>query len=234
MLFGIVKFSLLFSALAYGIGSGLASVVLQLQAPFTVLLAVLFAGERPSLAQGLGLGLAMVGLIAIAAGQGGTALVPFLMVVAAALAWAIANGVVKRAGSVDMLAFTVWSSLIVPLPMLGLSLAVEGPGAIAQALSQVSWIGVATLAYLVIPVSLVSVTLWNGLLGRYPAAAVAPFALLVPAIGLLAGAAVFGERQPVVVFIGCLLIGVGLAAVVFGPGRIPSGEASASRAKMET
>ena len=35
--------------------------------------------------------------------------------------------------------------------------------------------------------------LWARLLARYPAAAVAPFALLVPVVGMVAGAVVFGE-----------------------------------------
>ena len=213
-LFGIVKFGLLFSALAAGMPSGLAAVALQLQAPFTVLAALAATGERPTRPQALGLGLAVAGLLVIGTGQsGGAALVPFLMVVAAAAAWAAANMVVKRAGAIDMLGFTVWSSLVVPIPMLALSLLFEGPDAIARSWSSLSWIGAGAIAYLVIPVSIVGGAVWNGLLARHPASAVAPFALLVPAIGLAAGSLVLGERLTATVVVGAALIGLGLAAI---------------------
>ena len=35
--------------------------------------------------------------------------------------------------------------------------------------------------------------MWSRLLARHPAAAVAPFALLVPIVGMVAGGVVFGE-----------------------------------------
>ena len=49
------------------------------------------------------------------------------MTVVAAAAWGVANIISKRAGRVDMLGFIVWSSLVAPLPLLGLSLWLDGP-----------------------------------------------------------------------------------------------------------
>src|ERR1700712_1314524 len=45
---GVVKFGLLFTSMDVGMPAGLASVVLQTQAPFTLLLAAAGAGERPT------------------------------------------------------------------------------------------------------------------------------------------------------------------------------------------
>ena len=63
------QFGLLFVGMANGMPAGLASLVLQLQAAFTVGLAVLFLGERPRPAQLAGGTLALVGIGIIAAGR---------------------------------------------------------------------------------------------------------------------------------------------------------------------
>ena len=51
----------------------------------------------------------------------------FVLVVLAVVFWGAGNVLAKTVGKVDMLAFTVWSSLAPPLPLLLLSLAVDGP-----------------------------------------------------------------------------------------------------------
>jgi drug/metabolite transporter (DMT)-like permease len=52
-------------------------------------------------------------------------------VILASFFWAAGNVAAKTAGKVDMLAFTVWSSLIPPLPLFLLSLVVDGPEPLA-------------------------------------------------------------------------------------------------------
>src|SRR4051794_20909424 len=63
------QFGLLFLGIAHGMPAGLASLVLQLQAAFTVGLAVLMLGERPRRAQLAGGALALAGIGVIAAGR---------------------------------------------------------------------------------------------------------------------------------------------------------------------
>ena len=58
------------------------------------------------------------------------------LVLGAAFFWACANLVVKSLGPVNMLHFMVWSSAFAVPPLLLISLAVEGPQAIGQALQQ--------------------------------------------------------------------------------------------------
>jgi O-acetylserine/cysteine efflux transporter len=213
--FGIVKFGLLFTAFKIGGAAGLASVLLQTQVFFTIVLAQAVLGERVGLQQRIGIGIALVGVGAIIGGGiADAALAPVSLIVAAAIAWALANIIQKRAGPVDMLGFTVWMSLVPPLPMLAISAAVEGTAAWAQAWQQVSWLGVAAVLYLAYPISVGSGAAWGYLLARYPAASVAPFALLVPVIGVAGGALVFGERLGLVNLIGCVLILAGLATIV--------------------
>lgn len=57
---------------------------------------------------------------------------------------------------------------------------------------------------------------WASLLARHSAASVAPFALLVPVIGMIAGAILFGETLTPVELAGGALVMAGLAINIFG------------------
>ncbi len=213
--FGIVKFGLLFTAFKIGGAAGLASVLLQTQVFFTILFAQAFMGERVSARQRLGIGVALVGVaVIIAAGWGDAAAGPIALIVVAAIAWGVANLIQKRAGKVDMLGFTVWTALVVPLPMLALSYWAEGVGAWQYAWTHLTWLGVGAVLYLAYPVSILGGAIWGNLLARYPAAQVAPFALLVPVIGMAAGAVVYGERLTTANIAGSALILAGLALIM--------------------
>jgi O-acetylserine/cysteine efflux transporter len=223
MAFGVVKFGLLFTAFKMGGAAGLASVLLQTQVFFTILLAQAVMGERVSARQRLGIGVALVGVVVIiAAAWASAAAAPGALIVAAAIAWGIANLIQKRAGKVDMLAFTVWTALVVPLPMLALSYAVEGPAAWQDAWAHLTWLGAGTVLYLAYPVSILGGAIWGDLLARYPAAQVAPFALLVPVIGMAAGAVVYGEQLTPANVAGSGLILAGLALIMLAGRTAPA------------
>jgi EamA domain-containing membrane protein RarD len=74
-----------------------------------------------------------VGVIAIWKVQGAE-FVSFMLVLGAALAWAVANIITKRAGRINKVSFIVWASLVAPLPLFALSLLTEGPDAVVSAL----------------------------------------------------------------------------------------------------
>ncbi|MCB7135167.1 EamA family transporter [Cellulosimicrobium marinum] len=93
----------------------------------------------------------------------------------------------------DGLSMTVWSALVVPVPLLGLSLWVDGPDAVGHALTHLTLAPVLSTLYTAWLASLVGYGVWNGLLARYPASAVVPFTMLVPPVGILAAWLVLGE-----------------------------------------
>jgi O-acetylserine/cysteine efflux transporter len=66
---GVGQFGVLFVAMNTGLPAGLASVIAPLQPVFTIPLAVVALGERPSLRQVAGVSLALAGLGTIAAGR---------------------------------------------------------------------------------------------------------------------------------------------------------------------
>ncbi len=215
---GVLQFGFLFPAVKLGMPAGLASVVMQCQAFFTMGLAILFLRERPSPVQLAGVGVALLGISAIAAERlEGASLLPLLMTLAAALAWGASNIVAKKAGKVDMLAMVVWGSLVPPLPMLGLSFLLEGPGAMGAVLDGVSPLVFGSTLFIAYGSTLLGYGIWNVLLGRYPAGVVAPFSLLVPIVGIGASMVLLGEPFSALEAVGSTLVFAGLLLNVFGP-----------------
>jgi O-acetylserine/cysteine efflux transporter len=215
---GVGQFGLLFVAVKLGMPPGLGSVVVQLQVFFTIGLAVLFFGERPKPVQWLGAVVAFAGMGVIGLGRlEGAALIPMLMVVAAAFFWGVGNTITKQAGKIDMLGFVVWSSLVPPLPLLALSLLLEGPGAIPSAVAHITWLGVGALLFMSWCATLFGYGAWSMLLSRYPAGLVAPFGLLIPVSGIGGAALLLGETISGLEIAGSLLVFAGLLLNVFGP-----------------
>ncbi|WP_230531759.1 EamA family transporter [Microvirga roseola] len=214
---GVAQFGLLFAALALGMPASLASLVMQAQVFFTILFAALLMGERPGPHQIAGgvlgaLGLALIALPRLSGSGAG----PFLMTVLAAASWGVANIISKRAGRVDMLGFIVWSSLVAPLPLLGLSLWLNGSEEVLAALSHMTWGTAAAVAYLAYPTTVFAFGVWAYLLSRHPAATVTPFALLVPVAGIIGSALILGEAMQPIEAVGGAVIVIGLALNVFG------------------
>lgn len=225
LMVGVMQFGLLFLAIGIGMPPGLSSLVMQIQAFFTVAIAALVFGERPSGTQMIAAAVAFGGIAVIGLGlgqgkAGNTLLLPFLLVVVASLSWGIANVIGKSAGRIDALAFVVWSSLAVPLPLLALSYVFEGVPAFA-ALAHPSRFLVADVAFLSFGATLFGFGGWSWLLARHDAAVVAPFSLLVPIAGFLSAYLVYGEPVSLWEVFGGILILAGLTFNLSG-GRQPA------------
>lgn len=214
------QFSFLFTAIHVGMPSGLASLVLQSQAFFTMGLAALWLKEHWHANQMAGLVLAAGGLALIGSAHGaGMPLIGFGLTLCAAFMWASGNIVTRAVGRyapMSQLAFVVWSSLVPPLPFLALSYWMEGPEAISAALHNFSLTSFAAVAYLAWGGTVFGYGVWTLLISRYPVNRVAPFTLLVPLVGLTTGWLVFDEALQPVHFAGGALLMAGLLVNVFG------------------
>lgn len=200
MFMSLGQFGLLYTSMALGLQPGLAALVLQAQAVFTILIAALALRERPSTAQVFGVALGVVGLSIVAAGRGGNA--PALAValaLAAAMSWAIGNVISRRAGVVSgpgrlgSLSLTVWSALVVPVPALALSFVIEGPDAISHGLAAFGWSALVSTLYTAVLCTIIGYSIWNGLLSRNPSAAVVPWVLLAPVVAMTSAALLLGQ-----------------------------------------
>ena len=214
------QFGLLYLAMALGMPAGLASLVLQAQVLLTVLLAAVVLAERPTGRQLAGVVLGIAGLAVVAVGRSLVApLLPLLIVLAAALSWAAGNIVARKARAASGLGLVVWSGAVVPLPLAGLSLLVDGPAAVSAALLELQPVTMLSAVYTAVFGSLVGYGIWNRLLGLYPSSAVVPFTLLVPVVGMTTAWLVLSEVPSAAEVAGGLLLLAGVAtAVLRGPG----------------
>jgi O-acetylserine/cysteine efflux transporter len=217
---GLFKFSALFIGMDLGMPAGLASLTLQAQAFFTVLFAALWLKERPTRRQLAGMAIAFAGLalIALDFGTAPQGMIGLALVVLAAAFWGIANLFMKEARGANALNLIVWVSLIPPLPLLLISLALDGPSAVAAALLGLDRTGIGAVLYIGLGATIVGFGLWGRLLRRYPAAVVAPFSLLVPVFGMSAGALLLGEPLSPIRLIAAALILAGLAVLALPVG----------------
>lgn len=218
-----IQFTLLFTGIKLGLPAGLASLVIQLQAFFTIGLAVLLLGERPRAAQLLGALVALAGMGVVAAHlQARATLIGLALVMLAGLSWAVANIASKQMGKaapsvpISALSLMVWASLVASGPLLLASWLVEGEAAWRLAAHNASWQTLAAVLFQAYPNTLLGFGIWSMLMRKYPAAIIAPFSLLVPVAGMLSAALVLGEPLYGWSILAGLLVLSGLALNQFG------------------
>ncbi|MCH7345690.1 EamA family transporter [Pelomonas sp. CA6] len=218
MLVGVGQFGLLYLAMRSQISPGLASLVIQTQVFFTVLLAMRSSGERVQGFQWLALALAASGVGVIATHTDGTTTVLGLaMVLLAAFSWACGNIVGKRATGQNMLAYVAWSSAFAVAPLFALSLVFEGPAQMLGAVRHADAPAWAALLWQTVGNTLYGYGVWSWLLARHPAATIVPMALLVPVFGMSASALLLAEPLPGWKLIAAALVISGLAQNLLWP-----------------
>ncbi len=209
---GVGQFGFLFMGMKAGMPPGLTSAVVQTQAFFTVLFAILFLKEKPRWQNVAGLLLAFAGVLVIAGNLGEVPLVPFLLVIAGAACWAVSNIFTRLSQATDPLRLIVWSSLVAPLPLMALSWATEGADRIARGFEHVTWLAAGSVAVVAFGATNLAFGLWSFLLRHHRAAVVAPYALLVPLFGMSSSVVVLHEQLSPAKLAGAALIVAGIAA----------------------
>lgn len=218
VLIGVGQFGLLYLAMRSQISPGLASLVVQTQVFFTLLLAVRIRKERVLGTQWLGLVLAAGGVAVIASHTDGTTTALGLaMVLAAAFCWACANLLTQRAGRIDMLAYVVWSSAFAVPPLLVLALLLDGPQQVVASVAAADAGTWAAVLWQSLGNSLFGYGVWSWLLARHPAGRIVPMALLVPVFGMGSASLLLGEPLPAWKLVAAALVLAGLAINLFGP-----------------
>ncbi|WP_405934749.1 EamA family transporter [Streptomyces longwoodensis] len=220
LVLGVAKFGLLFVGMDAGMPAGLSSLVLQVQAVFTAVVAAVVLGERPSRTRVVGMAVALGGIVVAAVDEGTTGpLGAFALVVAAAACWGVSNVLTRRAAPPDALNFMVWVSTVPVLPLLALSLLLEGPGRDHDALRALDWQGAGTVVYVAWVTTVFGFGAWGLLLRRHPASTVAPFSLLVPVFGMSSAALFLGEPVSGLRWCAAALLVGGVAITSLAPGR---------------
>lgn len=217
------QFAFLFCAISLGMPAGLASLVLQAQAFFTIILGVFAFGERLQGKQMAGIALAIFGVLVLVEASLGGQHVPaigFMLTLAAALSWATGNifnkKIMSHAEKPQIMSLVVWSALIPVLPFMLASWLIDGPQVMADSLRHLDMLTVFSLLYLAFIATIVGYGIWGSLLGRYETWRVAPLSLLVPVVGMASAALLLGETLNGLQMLGAVLIMGGLYINVFG------------------
>lgn len=210
------------------VDSGLAALLIAC-VPLWIVALRTGLGDRPGPATALGvlLGFAGVGLIFLP-GSGGGDLGYVALCVLAAFSWSVGSLLVtRRPVPADPLVLTTVEMLAGGVVLLAVS---AGRGELAgfspAGVSAASWAG---LVYLVVFGSLVAFTAYVWLLGHAPVSLVSTYAYVNPAVAVLLGVLVAGERLTGVVLAGGLIVLAAVAVVVTAEGRRRHAASAAAR-----
>ncbi|MGP3591978.1 O-acetylserine/cysteine exporter [Vagococcus sp. WN89Y] len=217
------QFAFLFCAIKFGIPAGLASLVLQAQAFFTIILGAGVFGERLQAKQLVGITLAVFGvLVLIETSMTGqhVPLLGFMLTLAGAFSWACGNifnkKIMQHSSRPAVMSLVVWSALIPIAPFAVASLIFDGPATILQSVVAIDTTTLLSLVYLAFIATILGYGIWGALLGRYETWRVAPLSLLVPVVGMASAALLLDEKLSVLQLAGAGLIMAGLYINVFG------------------
>ncbi|MCG8709582.1 EamA family transporter [Brenneria sp. 4F2] len=220
------QFAFLFSAIKLGMPAGIASLVLQAQAFFTLLVGAMLLAEKLRWNHIVGMLAAAAGIVVLAEGRldtqtaSGMTLTTLLLTLAGALSWALGNIsnklIMNRNGDVKIMSLVVWSALVPILPFFVCSWLFEGETQIISSLVNIRLSTILSLLYLAFAATIVGYGIWGSLLARYETWRVAPLSLLVPVVGLISAALLLDESLSVLQITGALMIMLGLLINMFG------------------
>lgn len=211
----LLQFLMQAYGLAHGVPPGLMAVIVQTQALFTVALAALVLGERPTRAQTIGIGIALVGLAMICATIGyDFSILTFALTMISPVSFSIGNLLVRQTGEVPMFDLVSWLSLVQVPPLLAIAFVTEGPRAAIDSVLGLP----GPMIVIAVLIGLISTSAgywaWGRLLRSYTSAQVVPFALLVPFTAAVMSWLVFGDTIEPLRLAGMLIVVAGIAVML--------------------
>ena len=208
-LLGLLQTTGMIGLLMWALESGAAGRVSALvyTMPFwAMMLGWVFLGERVEGLRWLAVLFSLVGLVLVldTAHLGGS-LQSKLLAIGSGISWAASAVVVKRIrarGPTDVINLTAWQMLYGSIPIIVI--------AVFTTSRPIEWTGafVAALAYNVIPATAIAWVLWLYVLQVLPTGVAGISTLATPVIGIVAAAAVLGERVTTLEAFGiaCILV----------------------------
>jgi O-acetylserine/cysteine efflux transporter len=210
---GVMHFTLMFLGMR-DLDAATSSIAVQLQTPFAAIMAAIFFGERLGWRRILGMIVAFAGVLLIAGEpRFSDNPWPLLAVIGAALVWAAGNIQVKALGdSIDAVTLNGWIAILAAPQLLVASWLIEGPQ--WRHIPDVTWHGWGALLFQAVVIAIFTYWFWYNMMRRYPVNQVMPFTLLLPMIGVAAGAVMRGEEVTWQMIVGGLATVAGVGIIV--------------------
>lgn len=216
LLFGVGLWGIVSLGIYFGISAGMASLVLQLSAFITIILASIVLKEDIDIFKKLGIVIALLGLVLIiTVTDGSVTLLGLVFVLVGAFSLSITNIIVKIVGTKNVFSFLIWSSIFSPIPLFILAYLTQGEIVFIDFFVNLDKVAIFSILFQVYPTTLIGYWVWNTLLNKYPASNIAPLSLLVPIFGLTGSYFIFDESIGIIKILACSIIIIGLLTNIY-------------------
>jgi O-acetylserine/cysteine efflux transporter len=205
---------LIFTNLSVAVSTNLGALAIagQLGAPFSLLLAVIFLGDRIGVVRMAGIALAMAGCAMLVFDpRVGDELSGLALTAAASFAWAVGSLLQRQLAGVPVLTIYAWIGLVGVAILTPFALALE-PGALDD-LTRVPPLALGGIAFSAIGSTLLGHGGMAWLLQRHPVSSVIPLTLGTPVIAVIASSLVFATPITAIMVAGGALALAGVAIV---------------------
>ena len=209
-----VQYSLTFSGLNI-IDASSAVLFVQFEVPFGLLVAFFWLKERPSFKNILGLVISFVGLVILSGAPNLEGkYIGVILVLSGAFTWSVGQVLVKPISEkLSGVIITAWFGVLAGPQLILASQLIEG-NVINNILSAdySAWL---IVLYLALLMNILGYSIWYHVLGLFPINKILPIMLLLPVTGVITAIVFLGERPTLKVFIGGIIILVGVGIILF-------------------
>lgn len=216
LVFGTGIWGMAYCSIAFGLSSGMASVLLQLDVLTTIAVGALLYKEKITKQMWMGIVAALLGLaLAIVYTNGNITLLGVIFIIVSAICWPLTGVIIRHSGTQSPFAFNIWGMLFAPVPLVLLSISINGLSGLVETYHQwnnSAWFSVLFQAY---PTTLFGYWIWNKMILTYPMSKLAPLTLLTTVFALLSGYVFFGETLSTVQWVSCSLFLAGITMVLY-------------------
>ena len=219
----LFKVSLIGSTLQYGltytglniIDASSAILLVQLEVPFGIIIAFFLLKEVPTIKNIVGLGIAFLGVFILTGAPNLEGkYIGILLTISGAFTWALGAVMAKSLSKkIGAFALMTWLCVFSGPMLLLVSLVFDGnPMQYILYANLNSWLTVIFLGFFMQPIGYAA---WYYVLKKYPVNKVMPVLLILPVTGLVTSVFLLGEDPPRQVFLGGLVIILGVALILF-------------------
>lgn len=196
-------------------GAGIASVLGNTQPLIVPALAAVFLNERMTAGKWVALACGLAGVILIASphfiGAANSGGVGPALALAASLGLALSTVLVKRMQpQIDVLVLTAWQLLVGSVPLLAVSIGVEGDAVIRW-----TWPFIGLLLFLALPGTALANAVWYWLIRNGDVGRLSMFFFLIPAFGLLFASLILSEAIEPIEILGVAVTFAGIGVVAW-------------------
>ena len=208
-----IQYSLTFTGVK-GLEAGLASIIVQLEVPFLVILGALLLKEKPGYKKWIGIAISFLGVATMSQqDELSGSFISIALVLGGCFAWALGQVMIRKLKDVSGMQVTAWIAVFAA-PQLFFMSAIFEDGqveAIRTATPLVWW----TVLYLGLIMTCLGYYFWNTLIRHHDVSKVAPFLLLLPVFSVLGGNVFLGETITIEKFYGgaTILLGIGVITI---------------------